>query len=197
MNGGKHLNILLVDDLGERAAAVERGLTQAGWGPVSRLAPWEELRQRLLDNDPDLIIISLDSPDRDTLEGLRWDGRGCKRPMLQWVEHHPPLPAAAALEAGFAAYVAEGLAPQQVHDAVGVAIDWFQRFRRLHDELERSKADDSARYRIERAKSLLMRQRGWTEDEAYRALRRMALDQARRLVEAADGVIAATRLMEA
>lgn len=190
------LRILLVDDSPSRANLVEEGLIESGHRLVARLAPWEDLRQRLVQIQPDLVIVALDSPDRDTLESLRWVSREQPRPIVMFVEQSEPGLAAQALDAGVSAYVVDGLEAHRVKDVLEVAVARFEQFRALREEIDRGKADLEARKRIERAKGLLMRQRGWSEDEAYKALRRMAMDQNKRLVDAADSVIAVTKLLE-
>lgn len=48
---------------------------------------------------------------------------------------------------------------------------------------------------VERAKGMLMKARGLDEESAYRALRRMAMDQNRRIGEVARSVISMARLL--
>jgi two-component system, response regulator / RNA-binding antiterminator len=42
---------------------------------------------------------------------------------------------------------------------------------------------------VERAKGLLMKQRGFSEEEAFQAMRKLAMDRNKRLSEIADGII--------
>jgi response regulator NasT len=65
----------------------------------------------------------------------------------------------------------------------------------LQQELEKSKADLAARKVIEKAKGILMKQRGMGEDEAYGVMRTMAMRQGKTLKEIAENVISIADLL--
>lgn len=77
-----------------------------------------------------------------------------------------------------------------------VAIARFQAFQALRQEVARSRTDLAERKEIERAKGMLMQQRGCGEEEAYRLLRKTAMDQNRKLVEIARSVLAVADLLK-
>ena len=76
-----------------------------------------------------------------------------------------------------------------------VAVARFKQYQALQTELAQSKAQIGDRKVVERAKGLLMKQRHWDEDKAFSALRKMAMDRNIRLAEAAEQVIAVTKLL--
>ena len=59
----------------------------------------------------------------------------------------------------------------------------------MRQELEKTRDQLSERKLVERAKGLLMKQRGFDEDEAYNAMRKMAMERNQRLVQVAQNVI--------
>ena len=59
----------------------------------------------------------------------------------------------------------------------------------MGDELEAVRASLNERKAVERAKGLLMAHRHMSEDEAYKALRQMAMNQNRRLIDVAEAVL--------
>lgn len=65
----------------------------------------------------------------------------------------------------------------------------------LADELAAAKLRLEERKLVERAKGLLMKARGLDEESAYHALRRMAMDQNRRIGEVARNLIAMAHLL--
>jgi Nitrate and nitrite sensing/ANTAR domain len=65
-----------------------------------------------------------------------------------------------------------------------------QRLETMQTELEAAKVSLHERKRIERAKGMLMSQRRMSEDDAHRFLRQCAMNQGRRLVDVADGLLA-------
>jgi AmiR/NasT family two-component response regulator len=67
--------------------------------------------------------------------------------------------------------------------------DQARRLQAMSDELETVRAALNERKLVERAKGVLMAHRSLTEDEAYRSLRQMAMNQKRRLADVAQMVL--------
>ena len=63
------------------------------------------------------------------------------------------------------------------------------RIQAMSNELDTVRATLNERKVVERAKGLLMAHRQLTEEEAYKALRQMAMNQNRRLLEVAEAVL--------
>lgn len=189
------LRILLIDQNGERRATVEQAL-RAGGDVVIAFGPGaESLLARMRSVQPDLVIVDMDSPDRDMLEQMRAVAREQPRPIVMFVDRSDPDMAREAVRAGVSAYVVDGLAPNRVRPILEVAIARFQAFESLRQELDRTKATLAQRKVIERAKGILMRQRSLSEDEAYKALRSLAMSRNKPLAEIAEQVIAVSELL--
>ena len=139
---------------------------------------------------PDVIVIACDSPDRDTLESLRDATAANLRPVVMFVDRSTPGLAEAAVEAGVAAYVVDGLAPGRVRSVLDVAMSRFKLMQRLRSDLHKARADLASRKTIERAKGLLMKERGLDEEAAYGVLRKLAMDTGRPLAAAAADLLA-------
>lgn len=65
-----------------------------------------------------------------------------------------------------------------------------QRLQQMADELDALRAHLNERKVVERAKGLLMTQRNLSEEQAYNALRQLAMNQNRRLADVASAVLA-------
>ena len=109
--GAGTLRVLLVDSDGDRAAAVEAGLVAAGCIVVGVVGGTAELTRAVRDSGAEVIVCGLDDPSRDELEGMRALHRDEPRPVVLFAEKAAPEQIEAALEAGVAAYVVEGMAP--------------------------------------------------------------------------------------
>lgn len=95
----------------------------------------------------------------------------------------------AALQSGVSAYVVDGLVPGRVKAIIEVAIARFDAFQSMRQELDKARNQLADRKRIERAKGLLMKHQDCDEEQAYRMLRKLAMDRGQRLAEVADSVI--------
>jgi response regulator NasT len=190
------MRVLVIDPDKARAALVAEGL--AGVKPLEvRSAPSVEAIEAELEAfAPDVIVIACDSPDRDTLENLRQQTEHNPRPVVMFVDRSAPGLADAAIEAGVAAYVVDGLAPKRVRPVLEVALTRFQLMQKLRDDLAKAQADLAARKAIERAKGLLMKERGMDEDAAYQLLRKLAMDSGRPLGAVAADLVAYANVLK-
>lgn len=192
---GASLKILLIDEIPDRARAVENALRSVGHAVVARLDSALDLAARVEESGAEIVIVDMNSPDRDTLESLREVTRETPRPILMFVDRSDESMIAEAINAGVSAYVVDGLNPARVKPVLDVAIARFNQFQALNDEIAKAKASLAERKVIERAKGILMRAKNLSEDAAYQALRRAAMEQNRRIADVAETLLSAERLL--
>ncbi|MBN7796737.1 ANTAR domain-containing protein [Parahaliea mediterranea] len=183
------LRLILVDDNPERAAAVERSLSQPGLEVVSVIATASGLLYQMAQLEPDVVVIALDSPDRDVLESLSIASAHNPRPVVMFSGSGDSRFIGDAIRAGVTAYQAEDINPERVRAVIDVAMAQFAAFDELKRELDRTRAQLAQRKVVEKAKGLLCAAHGVTEDEAFRTIRKLSMDQNRTLAETARGII--------
>lgn len=183
------LKILLVDDELVRAAMVEEALAQEGHEVACRLQGPASLNEMVARHQPDVVIIDMESPDRDTLDSMALLNRENPRPVVFFADQHDPETMQAALTSGVSAYVVDGLVPGRVKAIIEVAIARFDAFQSMRQELDKVRNQLTDRKRIERAKGLLMKHQDCDEEQAYRMLRKIAMDRGQRIAKVADSVI--------
>lgn len=189
------LRILVVDQNVTRASILEEGLREAGYTNVAVVRDMQNLLRRIVDVDPDVIFIDLENPNRDVLEQMFQVSRSVRRPIAMFVDHSDTDMIRAAVESGVGAYVVDGLRKERVKATLDMAVSRFQAFNQLRDELDRAKQELEDRKIIERAKGILMRDRGLSEDAAYALLRKAAMNDNRRLADVAQSVVTAARIL--
>ncbi|UYQ73159.1 ANTAR domain-containing response regulator [Pelagibacterium flavum] len=190
------LSILVVDDNRIRASIIEDGLREAGHGPVHVITEINEVASRIGEIAPDVVIIDLENPNRDMLEHFFALSRVLQRPIAMFVDRADPGSIEAAVEAGVSAYVVDGLKKERVKPILDMAISRFNAFSRLRGELAAARSELEDRKTVEKAKGILMRTRGLSEDEAYSLLRKTAMNQNRKIAEIAQSLITAAGLLE-
>lgn len=196
-NSKTSLTVMLVDDQPARAALLEQALLDHDYKVIARLSSAAGLAEQVARLEPDVIIIDIESPDRDTLEHMSTLHRDNPRPVVMFAEEGDDSGSIErAMRAGVSAYIVDGLNPTRVKTIVDVAVARFREFHALRRELEETRSQLADRKQIDRAKGLLMKQRGLDEQQAYHAMRKMAMDRGQRLAEVAANIIAVFELLD-
>lgn len=189
------LAILVIDENRIRASIIEAGLREAGHDRVTLVHDVSGIARRITEINPDVIVIDLENPNRDMLEDMFRLSRAVRRPIAMFVDRSDSASIEAAVEAGVSAYIVDGLKRERVKPILDMAISRFNAFSRLTRELEDARSELAARKVVERAKGILMKSRGLSEDEAYRLLRSTAMSQNRKISEIAQGLVTAAELL--
>lgn len=189
------LTILVIDENPTRAAVLEDGLREAGHARVVRLDTTHELLRRIFEIDPDVILIDLESPSRDVLEQMFQVSRTVKRPVAMFVDQADTASIEAAVDAGVSAYIVDGLKKERVKSILDMTVSRFNAFDHLQRELHRARTELAERKLIERAKGILMKSRGISEEEAYALMRRTAMNEKMKLADVAQSLVTASQLL--
>ena len=189
------LSILIIDENRIRASIIEEGLREAGHQRVAVLHDVNEVARTIEATSPDVIVIDLENPNRDRLEHFFSLSRAIQRPIAMFVDRSDGAMIEAAVEAGVAAYVVDGLKKERVKPILDMAISRFNAFSRLNRELEQARSELEDRKIIDQAKGILMHTRGMAEGDAYALLRRTAMNQNRKIAEIAQSLVTAAGLL--
>ncbi|APZ42880.1 ANTAR domain-containing response regulator [Acidihalobacter ferrooxydans] len=189
------LRVILADRSSGRSAMLEQALKDHGYEVVARLGENQDLLSSVRDLQPDIILIDMDMPDRDTLESMRMINQQVPRPVVMFADQSDGGMIESAVRAGVSAYIVDGLDPKRLKPIMDVAIARFREFQALRNELEETRGKLADRKDVDKAKAILMRQKGISEEAAYAALRKLAMDRNQRLGEVARMLIAAAELL--
>ena len=187
--------IMLVDDQPGRAAMLEQALSDAGCSVIERLESAQGLIKRVEECQPDVIFIDIESPDRDVLEHMSILNQHNPKPVIMFSEEDDSETIEKAMRAGVSAYVVDGLQAGRIKSIMDVAVARFREFQALKTELEKTRNQLADRKILDEAKSLLMKQKNMTEEEAYHAIRKMAMDRSQRMVDVAKNIISVMNLL--
>ncbi|WP_425260521.1 ANTAR domain-containing response regulator [Rubrivivax sp. RP6-9] len=179
----------------ERSRSLRIGLLEAGYNVVAVLPVDAFLPDRLAQIQPDMIIVDAESQARDTLEHVVMATRDARRPIVMFTEDNDTSHVRAAIAAGVTAYVVAGLAPDRVKPVLEVALARFEHEETLRRELAEARTQLAERKLLDRAKGLLMQRHGITEPEAYKRLRKAAMDKGLKMTEIAQRIVDAADLL--
>jgi response regulator NasT len=179
----------------DRALQIVDSLKASGDYDISVIAEESGLARRIAQGDPDVVLIDMTDPSRDSLEELAIASGPLDRPVAMFVDRSDDALTKAAIEAGVSAYVVDGMRSDRIKPILDAAITRFHMFQRMRTELEATKLALEERKTLDRAKGILMKARGISEDEAYALLRRTAMDQGKKLIDVAKSLVTAAGLL--
>jgi response regulator NasT len=188
--------IVIVDESPIRAAILEQGLREAGYAEVVRISEMQSLLARICALDPEIIVIDLENPSRDSLEQMFQVSRAVRRPIAMFVDQSDAASIQASVDAGVSAYIVDGLNKERFKPIVDLCVSRFNAFAKLQDELNRTKHALEERKVVDRAKGILMKVKGLTEEEAYVLMRSTAMREKKKIGEIAQSILTASELLK-
>lgn len=189
------LNVLVIDENRIRASIIEEGLREAGHEHVTVIHEVQGVARIIETTQPDVIVIDLENPNRDMMEHLFQLTRTVDRPIAMFVDRSDTASIEAAVEAGVSAYVVDGLKKERVKPILDMAVSRFNAFSKLQRELAEAKSALEERKTIERAKGILMKMRGLSEEEAFSLLRQTAMNEKKKMSDIAQSVVTTAGLL--
>lgn len=140
--------------------------------------------------NPDVIIIDIESPDRDMLENLNQISQFSPKPIVVFSEqHNTNTTINQMVKSGVSAYVVGEVNQERVKSIVDVAIARFGLFQGLKQELADTKQKLSSQKNIEKAKRWLMDTKQLSETDAYHFIRKIAMDNSQKMDDVAKNIL--------
>lgn len=189
------LRVILVDPVAARAELLRRSLAERGYHVVAVMNSSRDILERLDMLAPDIVLTDMQSPDRDTIEDVRYlmSRRPC--PIVMYAGARDSGSISRAIDAGVSAYVTDDIDPDDLQSILDLASARFEQFKAMRDELHTARTALEERKRLDRAKSLLMQLHGLTEADAHRTLQQLAMNQRISISTAAGNVIAMSQAL--
>ena len=192
--GFKLKRILIIDDVEDRAAWLKASLELAEFDVVGVLG-WEQVNERSIqDASADVIIVDANAPGRDTLEQISLMSSTLEKPVVVLSASKDQHSIQEAMKAGVSAYVAHTIKSEDLRGIIHVAAARYLEHKRLRDELKEAKSLLAERKMVDRAKTILMTDHGYSEPDAYSRMRNMAMNRSKRMIEIAEAIILAKEL---
>ena len=186
--------ILIIDDARDRAAWLKASLELAGFDVVGLLS-WEQVDEDSISAaSADVIIVDANAPGRDTLEQISLMSTALEKPVVVLGAQKDQRSIREAMRAGVSAYVAHAIQGEDLSAIIDVAAARFAEHKRLRDELKEAKSQLAERKLVDRAKGILMADHGYSEPDAYKRMRSMAMSKGKRLAEVAEAIILAKEI---
>lgn len=186
---------MVVDEADDRSQSLRDILNTVDCEVIACVSIEKDLLQQIEKYKPDVVIIDIERPDRDMLENLRSVQSSIPRPMVMFSQDDDGFTIRRAVQAGVSAYVVDGIQATRVRPILDAAIATFDQYQILQKQLDITRLQLDKQKIMERAKNILMQQRGINENQAYQLMRKTAMDQKRKIEEIARDINKAAELL--
>ena len=189
------LKVLVIDEF-DTDQLIESSLRQYGYEIATLKLHALHLVEVVKTLKPDVVILNLYTPDENVLTMIRDINAQHSVPVVMFAEDQQTETINQVIKAGVSAYIVDGLEPKRLKAIIDIAIARFKDQQALKDELKKTKTQLEDRKLVDRAKAILIKSQGYTEDQAYHALRKLAMERTVTLGEMAKNVIAMVELFK-
>lgn len=189
------LKVLVIDGFDEDRL-LEKQLRAHGFEVATLQPQCLDLVTVVKSLQPDVMVLNLYTPDQAILNMILDINQNQSMPVVMFAEDQQTETINKVIQAGVSAYIVDGFEPKRIKSIVDIAIARFQQQQALKDELQKTKNQLEDRKLVDRAKAILIKSQGYNEDQAYHALRKLAMDRKLSLGEMAKNVIAMADLLK-
>ena len=170
-------------------------LMKAGFNVSTAVQPNQDIISAVRQHDVDVVIAYMEEAKLAFMNQIYLLNQDIPKPVIVFTQKSQPELTKGAIQAGVSAYVIDGFSVQRIRAIIELAVARFDEDQALRDELRTTKSKLQERKLIERAKGIIMEKRHLKEDEAYKALRKLAMDKNQRIAEVAEDVINVSKLL--
>jgi len=186
-----NLKILLVNNNVRTEKLIKTALEDTSYEISHHLKTSDDLLQQVEAIKPDAIVIEMETPDNAYLNQIKAVNEAIPTPIVMFTNNGGGTDTIEkAVKAGVHAYIIDGLESDRIQPIIETAIIRFTEFQSLRCALIETKATLDERKKIERAKGLLMEKHNLNEPKAFQTLRKMAMDQNKKMGDVAENIIA-------
>ncbi len=185
------LRIVIADDEAVIRMDLKELLQEAGHEVVGETANGRRAAAIVRDCRPDLVILDIKMPDMDGIEAARLIAADSLAPVILLTAYDDEELIERAKDAGVLAYLVKPVEEKNLFPAMKIALSRWKEMQSLEAELASMRDSLETRKLLDRAKGILMRAHGISEDDAYRRMQRYSMEKRRPLKDVAAAVVKA------
>lgn len=181
--------VMLIDNDSVRSAMLSQALSDCGYEVIARVKPGPSLLAKVAQYMPDMVVVDTESPDRDILESMHLLSEHNPLPVVMFADEDNEVIIQEAIRSGVSGYIVKGVDMDRVNSIMNVAIARFREYQAIKNELKETKVELSESKLVDRAKLLLIENKGVSESEAYEAMRKLSMDSNQKMSDVAQNII--------
>jgi response regulator NasT len=190
------LQVLFIENDTEKAQKMVNAL-DADKYDVTHLTSGSAVFLSLVEKyQPDLILMDVESPDRDIVESLSVMSVSNPKPVVMFSQNEDTTTINSLVKSGVSAYVVGDVDPARVRSIIDIAIARFDEHQQLKNELATTQQQLNKQKTVEQAKIWLIETKGLSEKDAYALLRKNAMDTGQTIESVAKNILSVATMLD-
>lgn len=172
-----------------RLETIMQSLRKAEFSATGKLFSGAQVFLETVQPQPLAIILDVALPSPALIEHVATLSLKQSIPMIVFTPDETRENIELAVQLGIAAYVVNGFEASRVETIIHVAVARFRTLQYLSEELHKKDKALAERKVIERAKGILMKERGLSENDAFVILRKTAMGSGKPVIDIATQIV--------
>lgn len=189
------MSVLLVEEYQDGRADIKQTLLNLNYQINRYISSCNHLLEECRQYNPDILIIKTQIVTSRTLKELSKIKQSAPLPILIITKQASRSQIKKTIQAGANSYVEDEVDVQRLEGMITVTCERFKEIQSLHYELEHTKAELKVCKLVEQAKYFIMQQKKMSEQQAYKMLDKMSLNNGQPLATVCKNVIEVCELL--
>ncbi len=188
--------VIIADDESLIRMDLREMLTNLGYLVVGEAGDGRSAVNLARELRPDIVIMDIKMPDMDGIEAARLLTEERIAPVLLLSAYSQQELVQRARQAGVAGYLVKPFRESDLTPAIEVVLARFSEFRALEREVASLSDALETRKLVDRAKGILMDTQGLNENDAFRRIQKMSMNNRKSMRSVAEAIILAHQVSE-
>ena len=190
------LRILIAEDESVTVLSLKKILERLGHTVVAIARDGKEAILKADQTQPDLVLMDIKMPELDGLAAAEKILQKRSIPIIILTAYSDKTFIERTSDLGISTYLVKPVTEDDLKPAITLAIDRFKEHESLSSAVSIMKETLESKKYIEKAKWILVKQFGISEDEAHRRLQQLSRERNVKMVEIARFIIAGEKTQE-
>jgi response regulator NasT len=188
------IRIVIAEDESVNRVDLEEELEQQGYEVVGAAADGEAAINLTRELHPDVVLMDIKMPKMDGIEAAETLTREKLAPVLLFTAYSDDELIERARQAGVVHFVTKPWREKDLKPAIEIALSRFNEFRAMEAKVKDLEEALATRRVVEKAKGVLMKKYALSEDEAYKRIQRLSMNNRKSMREVAEAILLAEEL---
>jgi AmiR/NasT family two-component response regulator len=188
------IRVVIAEDQSVNRVDLEEELAQQGYEVVGAAADGEAAVNLTRELRPDVVLMDIKMPKMDGIAAAETLTREKLAPVLLFTAYSDDELIERARQAGVVHFVTKPWREKDLKPAIEIALSRFNEFRAMEEKVKDLEEALATRRVVEKAKGVLMKKYALSEDEAYKRIQRLSMNNRKSMREVAEALLLAEEL---